>query len=316
MTTRLGILMDPIEAIKIKKDSSFAMLLEAQRRNWEIWYLEIGDLWLRDGRVWSRLRRLSVEDNPAAWFRFSAEKTAPLDQLDLLLMRKDPPVDIEYLYATQLLEMAEQRGLLVVNSPRALRDANEKLFATWFPDCCPATLVSRQIGQLRDFLAEQREIVIKPLDSMGGTSIFRLRLGDTNTNVILETMTRHGARFVMAQRFLPRISEGDKRVLVIDGTPVPYALARIPQEGEFRGNLATGGRGVGVEIGAEERAIVDRVGPTLREYGIWFAGLDVIGDALTEINITSPTCIRELDAQYGINIAGTLFDALQPRLRK
>jgi glutathione synthase len=314
MTIRLGMLMDPIDRIRVAKDSSFAMLLEAQRRGWELWYLELADLWLRDGEVWAHLRRVEVTDSPDNWHCVLDRTDARLAELDLLLMRKDPPVNSQYLHATQLLEIAERAGLLIVNRPQALRDANEKLAATWFPELCPATLVSAAAEDLRAFLDEQQTVVLKPLDSMGGTSIFKLVRGDPNTNVILETMTAGGSRYVMAQRFIPEITAGDKRVLVVDGEVVPYALARIPQGGEFRGNLAAGGLGVGIRLGEADRHIAATVAPTLRERGVWFAGLDVIGDRLTEINITSPTCIRELDAQFSLNIAGMLFDALEPRL--
>ncbi len=315
MPIDIAVVMDPIGSIKIKKDSSFAMLLAAQRRGWELLYMEQGDLFLRDGRVYAHLRRLRVSDDARGWFELEAPHTEALEKLDIVLMRKDPPFDMEYIYTTQLLERAEAEGVLVVNKPASLRDCNEKLFTAWFPDCCAPTLVTRDQPQLREFLDEQGDIILKPLDGMGGASIFRVRAGDPNTGVILETLTAHGTRFAMAQRFIPEISAGDKRILMIDGEPVPYALARIPAQGELRGNLAAGGRGVGVELSARDRWICEQLGPALRARGLTFVGLDVIGDYLTEINVTSPTCIRELDAQYGLDIAGQLMDCLAARRR-
>ena len=310
---RLGILMDPIGSINIKKDSSFAMLLAAQKRGWEVLYMEQSDLFLRDGRVYAHLRKLHVQDDPKDWFKLDAPHTEALERLDILLMRKDPPFDMEYIYSTHLLDRAEAEGVLVVNKPASLRDCNEKLYTAWFPECCAPTLVSRSKTQFREFLAEQSDIVMKPLHGMGGASIFRVRVDDPNTGVILETLTEHGQRFAMAQRFIPEISAGDKRILMIDGEPVPYALARIPAEGESRGNLAAGGRGEGVALSARDRWICEQIGPALRERGLTFVGLDVIGDYLTEINVTSPTCIRELDTLYGLDIAGQLMDCLAAR---
>jgi len=314
MTVTLGVVMDPIARINIKKDSSFAMLLEAQRRGWTLLYMEQDDLYLEDGRVFARMRPLRVQDDPAGWFELGEPQERPLGELSTVLMRKDPPFDMEFLYSTYLLERAAAEGCLVINRPASLRDCNEKLFTAWFPQCCPPTLVTREPRRLRDFLARQGEIVLKPLDAMGGSMIFRLRQDDPNLGVILETSTDHGRRTIMAQRFLPEFRQGDKRILLIDGEPVPYALARIPAEGESRANLAAGGSGVGQELTARDRWICEQVGPELRARGLTFVGLDVIGDYLTEINVTSPTCIRELDAIYGINIAGTLMDAIARRL--
>lgn len=314
MTIRLGVVMDPIGSIKVHKDSTLAMLLEAQRRAWSIRYMEQGDLFLRDGQSFARHRALKVFDNPSRWFEWGDEKTGPLSDLDVILMRKDPPFDMEYVYTTYLLERAEDAGVLVVNKPRSLRDANEKLFTAWFPQCTPPTLVTRAGGRLRDFLAEHGDIVLKPLGSMGGESIFRLRRHDPNTNVVIETLSVNASRYVMAQRFIPEIAQGDKRILLIDGEPIPYALARIPVEGEFRGNLAVGGKGVGLALSERDRWICAQVGPLLREKGLLFVGLDVIGDYLTEINVTSPTCVRELDRQYHLNISATLMDAIEARL--
>jgi len=314
MSVKLGVVMDPIGAINIKKDTSFAMLLEAQARGFELWYMELNDLYLRDGRTHAHMKRLEVVRDASNWYRFHSASDQPLDALDVVLMRKDPPFDQEYIYATYLLESAESRGLLVVNKPQSLRDANEKLFTSWFTDCCAPTLVAREANRFREFLREQGEIVLKPLDGMGGASIFRVGQNDPNLSVILETMTRHNSRFVMAQRYLPEISDGDKRILVINGEAVPYCLARIPQAGESRGNLAAGGRAEGRELTPRDRWIAEQVGPTLREKGLVFVGLDVIGDYLTEVNVTSPTCVQELDKQFGINISGILLDHVQTLL--
>jgi glutathione synthase len=314
MPVRLGIVMDPIGSIKVAKDSSFAMLLAAQARGWALTYLEMGDLFLRDGQAHGEGRPLRVRDDARGWFDLGERQVEPLAALDLVLMRKDPPFDLEYLYATQLLDLAERAGVLVVNRPASLRDCNEKLFAAWFPQCCPPTLVTRRVERLRGFLDEHGDVVLKPLHAMGGASVFVVRRGDPNTQVIFETMTDHGRRQTMAQRYIPAISEGDKRVLLVDGDPVPYALARIPAPGETRGNLAAGGRGEGVPLDDRDRWICSEVGPELRRRGLLFVGLDVIGEYLTEVNVTSPTCIRELDALYGLDIAGDLMDCLARRL--
>lgn len=315
MHIQLGIVMDPIQSIKRHKDSSFAMLLEAQARGWSLWYMEMHELLLRDGRACARMRQLQVTDQADNWFSFSAERTVPLDELDVILMRKDPPFDMEYIYATYLLELAENRGSLVVNKPQALRDANEKLYTAWFPQCCPSTLVSRRYEDFKAFLHTHKDIILKPLGGMGGASIFRITEKDANTNVILETLTGLQTRYAMAQRFIPEISAGDKRILIVDGITVPYALARIPCEGETRGNLAAGGSGHGVELSERDHWIAGQVAPALKKAGIMFAGLDVIGDYLTEINVTSPTCIRELDEMYNLNISGMLMDAIEQKLR-
>ena len=316
MSLKLGIVMDPISAINIKKDTSFAMLLEAQARGYELWYMELNDLYLRDGRTFARMRKLEVARDPLSWFTFLGESDEPIDGLDVVLMRKDPPFDQEYIYATYLLECAESRGLCVVNRPRSLRDANEKLFTAWFSHCCAPTLVAREASRFRAFLREHGEIVLKPLDGMGGASIFRVAENDPNLSVILETMTHHNSRFVMAQRYLPEIVDGDKRILVVNGEAVPYCLARIPQKGESRGNLAAGGRAEGRELTDRDRWIVGQVGPTLREKGLVFVGLDVIGDYLTEVNVTSPTCVQELDKQFGLNISALLLDHVQSEVGK
>jgi glutathione synthase len=316
MSLKLGIVMDPIGKIKIHKDTSFAMLLEAQARGYELYYMELNDLYLRDGRTYARMRGLRVERNELSWFEFLDPRETPLDSLDVVLMRKDPPFDQEYIYATYLLECAESRGVYVVNKPRSLRDANEKLFTAWFSHCCAPTLVAREAGKLREFLHEQGEMVLKPLDGMGGASIFRVAERDPNLSVILETMTRHNTRFVMAQRYLPEIVDGDKRILVVNGEAVPYALARIPAHGESRGNLAAGGRAEGRELTPRDHWIAEQVGPALRERGLVFVGLDVIGDYLTEVNVTSPTCVQELDRLFGLNISAQLMDHIEATVNR
>ncbi|MBL8259254.1 MAG: glutathione synthase [Candidatus Competibacteraceae bacterium] len=316
MTLKLGVVMDPIATIAVKKDTTLAMLLAAQARGWDLRYFEQADLYARGGEAFGRSRSLSVKDDKRAWFAFHGERELALAELDVMLMRKDPPFDMEYIYTTYLLELAEAAGVLVVNKPASLRDANEKFFALHFPQCCPPTLVSRDPARLKGFLDEHGDIVVKPLDGMGGASVFRLRPNDPNLNVILETLTGFGRRSTMAQRYIPEVTAGDKRILLIDGEPVPYALARIPRAGETRANLAAGGRGEGVPLGERDRWICAQVAPKLREMGLLFVGLDVIGDYLTEINVTSPTCARELDAQFGLDIGGELMAAIERRLRR
>ena len=307
--------MDPIDRININKDTSFAMLLEAQSRNWELHYMELNDLFLRNGRAFARTRRLKVRRDAQKWHEFTSEQDMALDELDVILMRKDPPFDQEYIYATYLLERAESLGTCVINKPQSLRDANEKLFTAWFPQCCADTLVARDSRRIRDFLEEHQEIILKPLDGMGGTSIFHCRQGDPNLSVILETMTQHGSRYVMAQKYLPEISDGDKRIIIVNGEPIPYALARIPAQGETRGNLAAGGKAEGRELTKRDFWIAKQIGPTLKEKGLIFVGLDVIGDYLTEINVTSPTCVQELDKQFGLNICADLMDHIENLLK-
>ncbi len=310
--TRLGIVMDPIKSIHPQKDSSLAMLLEAQRRGWELYYMELEDLFFSQGNAQATAHQLEVRDELDRWYVMGERLTLSLAELDVILMRKDPPFDREYLYATYLLELAEADGALVVNSPQALRDYNEKLATAWFPDLTPPLLVTRQQRLIREFLQLHQQIILKPLDAMGGSSIFRLQLDDLNTGVIIEAITDHGRRQVMVQRFLPEIhTQGDKRILLIDGNPVPYGLARFPAAGEHRGNLAAGGRGEGVALSERDHEIITRVAPTLRSKGLLFVGIDVIGDYLTEINITSPTCIRELDHLYNLNIAAELMDVIE-----
>jgi len=315
MTVKLGVVMDPIESIKFHKDSTLAMLLAAQARGWQLHYMQQADLFLQDSSCQAQMSRLQVRADPDDWFTRGEREALPLDDLDVVLMRKDPPVDLEFLYSGFLLERAEAEGVLVVNRPASVRNASEKLYTAWFTQCCAPMRVSRDKRVLEDFLREHGDIVVKPLNGMGGASVFRIRNDDPNLHVILETITDNGRQSAMAQRFIPEISQGDKRILMIDGEPFPHALARIPAAGETRGNLAAGGTGKGVDLSERDRWICAQVGPTLREQGLTFVGLDVIGDYLTEINVTSPTCIRELDKQYGTDIAGQLMDAIEARLQ-
>ena len=314
MSVRVGIVMDPIAGISYKKDSSLAMLLAAQDRGWTLFYMEQQDLYLNEGKARARMKPLKVFANPQKWFELDAETDTALSDLDVILMRKDPPFDMEFVYSTYLLEQAERDGVLIVNKPQSLRDCNEKLFATQFTQCTPPTVVSRRADVLREFAATHGDVILKPLDGMGGTSIFRHRVGDPNLSVILETLTANGTQQIMAQGYLPAIKDGDKRILMIDGEPVPYCLARIPAAGETRGNLAAGGRGEARPLSDKDRWIAAQVGPTLREKGLLFVGLDVIGEHLTEINVTSPTCIREIDNAFGTNIGALLMDAIARKL--
>ncbi|PSJ45767.1 glutathione synthase [Zobellella endophytica] len=314
MTIKLGIVMDPIQSINIKKDTSFAMLLEAQRRGYELWYMEMSDLSLLGGEAFGQMARLSVKEDANGWFTLAESERRPLSSLDVILMRKDPPFDTEYIYATYLLERAEEEGTLIVNKPQSLRDANEKLYTAWFAEHTPTTLVSRKASDIRAFHAEHKDIIMKPLDGMGGASIFRVKEDDPNLGVIIETLTEHGSRYCMVQTYLPAIKDGDKRVLVVDGEPVPYCLARIPQGGETRGNLAAGGRGEARPLSDSDRRIATALGPVLKAKGLIFVGLDIIGDKLTEVNVTSPTCVREIEAAFPVNIAGMLMDAIEKRL--
>jgi glutathione synthase len=308
------VVMDPIGSIKIAKDSTFAMLLEAQRRGHRLLYVLPGGLSVRDGAAVATVAPLQVRDDSAGWYELGIWSQVVLGPRQVVLMRKDPPVDANYLHDTQILGLAQRAGAVVVNDPRGLRDMNEKLTALEFPQCCPPTLVSREAPAIKAFIAEHGEAVLKTLDGMGGRSIFRARHGDPNVNVILETLTEGGRHLAMAQRYIPEITEGDKRILLVEGEPVDYCLARIPQGDEFRGNLAAGGRGEGRPLSERDRWIAAQVGPEMKRRGMVFVGLDVIGDYLTEVNVTSPTCIRELDAQFGLNIAATLFDAIEARM--
>ena len=314
MSIVIGVIMDPIEKINITKDSTWAMILAAQMRGWEVRYMQQADLYTSNGQVYAQSRVVKLLPGQDPWLELYAPDKHELSQCNAILMRKDPPFDMEYIYTTYKLELAEQQGALIVNSPQSLRDCNEKFFTTWFPQCAPPTLVTRSAEQLRQFLLEHDDCIFKPLDGMGGASVFRVHGNDYNKAVIIETLTKHGTTSVMAQLFIPEISEGDKRILMVDGKAVPYALARIPAPGETRGNLAAGGSGKGVALSDRDYWITEQVGPVLKEKGILFAGLDVIGDYLTEINVTSPTCIRELDKQFDLDIAGDLMDAIELRL--
>jgi glutathione synthase len=311
---RVGMVMDPIDGITPKKDSSLAMLLESERRGAEVHYLLQDDLQLVAGKAIGHSRILNVRDDNDDWYTFGRSQEIALGELDVILMRKDPPFDMEYIYTSYILERAEISGALVVNKPQALRDMNEKAFTAWFPECAPMTMVTRSMDEMRAFLKEHHKIVVKPLDGMGGKSIFVVQADDNNANVIFETLTDYGRRFAMAQVFIPEISAGDKRILLIDGEPVPYALARIPSADDNRGNLVMGAIGKGIPLSERDRWICAQVGPHLKACGVVFAGIDVIGDYLTEINVTSPTGIRELDTLFDLNIAGTLFDAIERRL--
>lgn len=308
---KIGIVMDPIDSITPKKDSSLAMLLEADSRGAEIHYFEQRDLRMLSGTAIGHSTRLSVRDNDNDWFEFGAQEDIELGQLDAILMRKDPPFDMEYIYTTYILDRAQLAGALIVNAPQALRDMNEKAYTGWFPDCTPTTLVTRSMPEMKRFLTEHEQIVVKPLDGMGGRSIFVINKGDNNTNVILETLTDYGQRFAMAQVYIPEIKLGDKRILIIDGEPVPYALARIPTGDDNRGNMVAGATTKAQQLSDSDRRICARVGPVLREHGVLFAGIDVIGDYMTEVNVTSPTGIRELDRAFDLNIAGIMFDAIE-----
>jgi glutathione synthase len=312
---RLAVVMDPIGHIKPAKDSTLAMLLAAQARGWEVLYLELADVWLRDGEAWGRVAPLEVRNDLEDWYSRGEPQLERLGDLDVILMRKDPPFDTEYIYSTYILERAQSAGALVVNGPQGLRDMNEKVFTAWFPECCAPTLITRSMPDMAAFLAEHGKIVVKPLYGMGGRSIFVVERGDKNSNVVFETLTDHGERFAIAQRYLPEIAtRGDARVLLIDGEPVPYALARIPSETDNRGNLAAGARGEGRPLSERDRWLAGRIGPAMRERGMMFVGLDVIGDYVTEINVTSPTGIRELDKQFKLDIGALLMDAVARRL--
>jgi glutathione synthase len=305
----VGVIMDPIQDINILKDTTFALLREAERRNFKLFYMEQHYLFLKNNIAFGKMYPLHVIDHAKQWFTLGAPITQELSQLKLILMRKDPPVDIEYLMTTHILEQAETQGVAIINKPQSLRDANEKLFTAWFPQCCPPTLVSAQQQLLAQFLSEHQDIIIKPLHGMGGTSVFRLKLADPNINVVFETLTQKGKCYVMAQRYIPAITtQGDKRIIVIGGIPIPYALARKPLLGETRANLAAGGQGMGVTLTARDQWICEQVGPILQRKGLHLVGLDIIGDYLTEINVTSPTCIREIEAAFSINICGQFWD--------
>lgn len=308
--TRVAIVMDPIESVKTYKDTSFRLALEAQARGYEVLYLQLADMFIEQGTAMARVRPLKVTDQAQDFYQLGEATIVPMGDLDIILMRKDPPFDIEFVYATHILELAERDGALVANRPQSLRDCGEKLYTAWFPELIPATLVTRSAEQIRAFHKEHKDVILKPLDGMGGASIFRVDETGSNLGVIIETLTNHGTRFAMAQEYLPAIKDGDKRILIINGEPVPYSLARVPSAGETRGNLAAGGTGRPQPLSESDFALANAVGPVLKEKGLYLVGLDVIGDRITEINVTSPTCMREIENAYDINIAGQFFDAL------
>ncbi|QBF82588.1 glutathione synthase [Shewanella maritima] len=313
---KLGIVMDPISDINIKKDSSFAMLLAAQARGYQLFYMEMADLAMVNGVAMANMRPLKVENDADKWFELGESVDTPIADLDVVLMRKDPPFDTEFIYATYMLERAEEAGTLIVNKPQSLRDANEKLFTAWFSEFTPETIVTRDEQRIRAFHQQKGDIILKPLDGMGGASIFRVKEKDPNLGVIIETLTAHGNQYAMAQAFIPDITSGDKRILVVDGEPVPYSLARIPMKGETRGNLAAGGSGLAQPLSESDWHIARTIGPELKKRGLIFVGLDVIGDKLTEINVTSPTCIREIEAAFDVDITGMLMDAIEARVNQ
>ena len=313
---KMGVVMDPIEDVKVAKDSSMAMMLEAQSRGYEIYYMEMKDLYLTQGKARADVKPVKVFDDANHWYELSASEDIALSDLDVILMRKDPPFDTEFIYATYMLERAEVEGTLIVNKPQSLRDCNEKLFTAWFADLTPKTLVTRSSDKIRAFHDAEKDIIIKPLDGMGGASIFRIKEQDANVGVIIETLTEHGQQYAMVQEYMPEIVDGDKRILIVNGEPMPYCLARIPAQGETRGNLAAGGRGEARPLSPSDKLIAETIAPELKKRGLYFVGLDIIGDKVTEINVTSPTCIREIEAAYPINISGKLMDAIEEKLGK
>lgn len=310
----IGFVMDPIESINIKKDTSFAMMLAAAKRDWNIHYMNLNDLYIINGTARACTKIISVTDNSDNWFTTKSTQDIALEKLDVIIMRKDPPFDTEYIYATYILELAERKGSLIINKPQSLRDCNEKLFTTWFPHLTPQTLVSRNAKLIKEFHAKEKDIILKPLDGMGGASIFRIKENDPNLSVIIETLTNDGENFCMAQTFVPDISNGDKRILIVDGEPMPYCLARIPPKGETRGNIAAGGSGVARKLSTTDWKIANEIAPLLKEKGLIFVGLDIIGDKITEINVTSPTCTREIEAVFDISISDKLMDAIEKKL--
>lgn len=314
MSIKLGVVMDPIQGINYKKDTTLAMLWAAQDQGWELFYMQQEDLFLRQGKAMAMVKPLKVFRDDQRWFELGDESAISMAELDVVLMRKDPPFDTEFLNATFLLEQAEREGVLVVNRPQSLRDCNEKLFAQQFPQCCPPTVVSRRADVLRAFHVEHQDVIFKPLDGMGGTGIFRVKEDGLNIGAILEGLTEMGQRQIMAQKYLPEIVKGDTRILMVDGVPIPYGLARIPAQGEVRGNLAAGGSGVGRPLTDRDYWICEQVAPVVKAKGLLFVGLDVIGDYLTELNVTSPTCVRELNDQFGLDIAGQLIDVIAKKL--
>jgi len=321
----IAFVIDPIETLNLKKDSTLAMIRAAQQREWRISILEQSDLVWDGERVTAFIRDLRLEDgfakslDPAQassqWFQCAEEEALPLGEINIVMMRKDPPFDMDYIYSTYLLERGQSEGALVVNNPRSLRDCNEKFFATAFANFQPPSLVSSREDLLLAFHRKHHDVIFKKLDGMGGVGIFRASKSDPNVRVIVETLTDDGKRQIMAQKYIPEIVDGDKRILLIDGEPLPYALARIPASGETRGNLAAGGTGVGQPLSPRDKEIAEALGPELRARGLMFVGIDVIGNYLTEVNVTCPTCIREIDASFGLDIAAMLLDAIEQKLR-
>lgn len=311
----LTVIMDPIESIKPHKDSTLAMMLAAQARGWTIHYGQLQDIWLRDGQAIGRLTRVQVADDPQKWFELGETSVVALAEMDVILMRKDPPFDMQYIFGTYILQRAEERGALVLNSPQGLRDANEKAFLAWFPDCVPPTLISRSIDEMQAFIDEHRRVVVKPLDLMGGRSVFVTEADDGNHNVILETVSQDGARYIMVQKYLAEIAtSGDKRIILIDGQPIPAALVRIPCHGDHRGNMDAGAQIEVRPLTDRDLWICEQIGPMLRDRGLLFTGIDVIGDFMTELNVTSATGIRELERESGVRIAEQLLDAISSKL--
>jgi len=311
---KIAFVADPLDSFKIYKDTTFAIMREAAGRGHSLYAMEQEDLMWRGGSVFGHARRIHLTGEETAWYRAEPASTGSLADFDAVLMRKDPPFDMEYVYSTYLLELAEADGARVFNRPRAIRDWNEKMGIARFAQFTPPTLVTRRDQLIREFLAEHGDVILKPLDGMGGTSVFRVRNDDPNVNVIIETVTHYGRKSIMAQRFIPEIRDGDKRVLLIAGKPVPYCLARVPRPGETRGNLAAGATGVARPLTARDREIGEALGPVLSREGLLLVGLDVIGDYLTEVNVTSPTCFQEIAEQTGFNVAGTMLDALESAL--
>ncbi len=314
MVIKLGVLMDPIATINPKKDSTLAMMLAAQTKGWQIYQFEQDGLYIQDGEVHVQCQQIEVFDDLECWYHTIEPHKFPISSLSAVLLRKDPPFDMEYIYSTYLLEMAETLGTPVLNRPGSIRDCNEKLFALQFPQCCPPHVVSRNPEILKEFHEVHGDVVYKPLDGMGGTSIFHVKPGDSNRSVIIETLTNHGLQQTMAQKYIPEIKAGDTRILMINGEPVPYGLARVPAKGESRGNLAAGGEGIGRELNDRDLWICEQVAPSLKERGLYFVGIDVIGEYLTEINVTCPTCIRELDSSFGLDIAGDYMNFIDKEI--
>ena len=308
---KIAFVADPLDEFKIYKDSTYAMMREAASRKHELHVLQQEDLVWHNGVVTGHARRLHLTGDKEMWYRVEARHAMPLQEFDAVLMRKDPPFDMEYVYSTYLLELAQAQGARVYNDPRAIRDCNEKIIIARFPRFTVPSLVTRREALIHEFLAAHDDIILKPLDGMGGASVFRVRRQDPNLNVIIETVTHYGRRTIMAQRFIPEIVDGDKRILLIGGKPVPYVLARIPKPGETRGNLAAGGAGVARELTKRDREIAETLGPQLSAQGLLLVGIDVIGDFLTEVNVTSPTCFQEITEQTGFNVAGMMIDALE-----